>query len=925
MSATVRRFFGIVAPLAMLAVILSILYDGRHFEAERSAILTRERSYLQEQQQKIANIFSLVVSDLNFLTNSWEIHEILIKNNTITLDNLKKKIVAFSVKRDIYDQVRLLDITGMEIARADKRENGAVIVPENELQNKSERYYFRNAIGLSKNSIYISRFDLNKEHGIVEEPYKPVIRFSAPVFDAQKQCRGIVVLNYLGNNLLEELERTASTETHGQPLLVNREGYWLKGLLPEDAWGFMIRDRSEQTIKNRFPEIWHKISSSESGQISTPAGLFTFQTLYPLREPQKFHAENIIAGNELYWKLISFLPHEQLNSSVTSFRTRLIAANGVFLMILCIWGWLLASAQSRHLRSEENFNDARNKIKILASVFDNAVEGITITKTNGEIINVNPGFTAITGYTAEEAIGKNPRILKSEHHDADFYREMWRNLTEKGFWNGEIWNRRKTGEAYPEWLSITTIKDRNGKASHYVAVFYDISDIKRGEEQLRYQANHDSLTGLPNRQLLIDRLETVLAHAQRHDLSLAVLFLDMDNFKTINDSLGHNVGDFFLQQVAKILEDCVREEDTVARIGGDEFIVLLPEIKHEQDAIQVARRIVEAFTRPLNIKGNELFASASIGISIYPDDGRHADNLIKNADLAMYEAKASGKNSYRLFTRSMNELMVRRLELENSLRRALDRQEFEVLYQPKVNTATGDISSCEALVRWRRNGQLVSPMEFIPLAEETGLIVPIGKWVLRRACQEACAWYEKGYPVRVAVNLSPRQFEQADLVDTVISILEETKLPHVLLELEITEGIVMDNVDDAIHTLRQLREQEVSFAIDDFGTGYSSLQYLRKLPLDSLKIDRAFIKELPVNEGDVAITTATISMAHALGLKVVAEGVETVEQFQFLKEHNCEFIQGYLFSKPVDTTAFQKLLEQGTEIMQEIEKQAQTV
>ncbi|MDH3346482.1 MAG: EAL domain-containing protein [Desulfobulbaceae bacterium] len=551
------------------------------------------------------------------------------------------------------------------------------------------------------------------------------------------------------------------------------------------------------------------------------------------------------------------------------------------------------------------------QLLLLASVFENSVEGITITDKDGNIEKVNPGFTAITGYEASEVIGRNPRILKSDLHDDSFYASMWRGIKEEGFWSGEIWNRKKSGEPYPERLSITAIKDNLGNISHHVAVFYDISEIKRGEEKLRYQAYHDVLTGLPNRQLFIDRLEMSLAHAKRTNTSLAVLSLDLDNFKNINDSIGHNIGDMFLQEVANLLLSTCRVDDSVARLGGDEFIILLPEIIDETEAFSGAKKVMDALSQPITIGSSQLFAGVSIGITIYPTDGLDASTLIKNADMAMHRAKETGKNRYQLFTESLNDKVTNRIRLENDLRYGLERDEFEVYYQPRVNLISGKIEGSEALLRWhRRNGEPISPMEFIPVAESTGLIVPLGEWVLRTACFQTKKWHDRGYPISISVNLSPRQFHQKGLDKTIADILGQSGLAAKFLEFEITESLLMDNVNQAIELLRLLRKTGIRFSIDDFGTGYSSLQYLKQLPIDALKIDRAFIMELPHNEDDVAITSATISMARSLGLHVVAEGVETVEQLDFLRKMDCEQIQGYIFSKPVEAPIIEKYLLQ---------------
>jgi len=556
---------------------------------------------------------------------------------------------------------------------------------------------------------------------------------------------------------------------------------------------------------------------------------------------------------------------------------------------------------------------AEEQLTLAARVFDSSIEGITIIDAHGTIQSVNRAFTHITGYSAEEAIGRNPSILKSDRHDQEFYRNLWTSLLNEGRWEGEIWNRRKNGEVYPEHLTITAIADDNGQVTHHVAVFHDMSEIRSYEEQLHFHAYHDALTGLPNRLLMLDRCRVAISHAQRQHKQMAVLALDLDNFKHINDSLGHTIGDVLLQQVAERLKNGIGSEHAVGRMGGDDFAILIEQCEDEKDAVRVAEQAIALFAEPFNLAIYETFVTLTIGITFFPGDGQDADTLLKNAELAMYRAKEEGKNRYQLFTSAMNARVVHRLSLENNLRKALDRNEFTLHYQPKVATRTRRMAGMEALIRWQTSdGHLVPPLDFIPLAEETGLIIPIGEYVLRQACLDTRAWLEKDNSLVVSVNLSPRQFTQEDLVRSILAILEETGMPAINLELEITESAVMFNENAAMAKLFELKEAGIRLGLDDFGTGYSSLHFLRKLPIHTLKIDRAFVKELPLEPSSAAIASTIVALAQALHLNVVAEGVENREQFDFLAGLNCTEIQGFLFSKPVTAGAFSALVRGNT-------------
>ncbi|MDP2903035.1 MAG: EAL domain-containing protein, partial [Methylovulum sp.] len=554
------------------------------------------------------------------------------------------------------------------------------------------------------------------------------------------------------------------------------------------------------------------------------------------------------------------------------------------------------------------------ELKMAAKVIENTLEGVLVADSDGTILSVNPAFTRITGYTAEEAIGKTPRLLRSNHHDVRFYQQLWVSLLSTGQWQGEIWNRRKDGEAYPEWLTISAIRGENGVVQQYVSVFNDITKYKQQEAHIHHQAYYDALTDLPNRLLFADRLKLAVAHAYRNRQQLAVMFLDLDRFKQINDGFGHHVGDRLLQEVAKRLQALLRADDTVARLGGDEFTLLLPNLPNTDDATKVADQVIKTFDRPITIERHEIFTSTSIGIAIYPYDGMDAETLMKNADSAMYLAKRNGRNSHQLYTPDMNESAAEQLILENQLRRAIERDELVLHYQPQVNANTGEVVGIEALLRWLHPEKgLLYPLEFMALAEESGLIVAIGEWVLRTACVQNKCWQAIACKaVKVAVNVSARQFCHPHFVRLVGQVLEEVGMEPCWLELELTENILLRDIEQTISKLQNLKALGITLSIDDFGTGYSSMAYIKNFPFDTVKIDPSFIRDVAVNTNDAEIAKAIIAMAHSMNLKVIAEGVETIGQRDFMRTHRCDDIQGFYISQPLDAESMGEHLCRGT-------------
>ncbi len=545
--------------------------------------------------------------------------------------------------------------------------------------------------------------------------------------------------------------------------------------------------------------------------------------------------------------------------------------------------------------------EAEVALSLSAKVFEHNGEAIMITDANNRIMMINKSFSDITGYNKEDAIGQFPSFLASGKHDVDFYRQLWGTLNSENIWRGEIWNKRKGGDIYPEWLTITRVLDEQEQVTHHIAIFLDITERKKEEERTKFLANYDVLSGLPNRYLLNDRIEQSIALAQRHESKFAVLFIDLDHFKNINDSLGHDIGDELLQHVAERLKICLRRTDTLARLGGDEFIAILNDINTADEATYVAEKIIDALDSAFEIRSSHLHITPSIGISIYPDDGTTQMQLMRNSDLAMYKAKQSGRNSFAYFEEEMNIRAVERLRLESDLRYAIEANQLMLYYQPKVSVKDEQVVGLEALLRWQHPEYgFISPAVFIPVAEQSGLINRIGDWVLRQAAMQLRIWESQGYAVvPIAVNLSAIQFAQKDLVERITNIVRDIGISNNLIELELTESALMDSNGDSTKKLDDLYAAGFVLALDDFGTGYSSLSRLKLLPVQRLKIDQSFVRDIATDSNDESIVRATSVLAHALGMTVTAEGVESREQLAFITELGCEEYQGYLYSRPV--------------------------
>ncbi len=683
-------------------------------------------------------------------------------------------------------------------------------------------------------------------------------------------------------------------------------------------------DTEGQVLNELDPE--HREMVQTLLQVATPEGTFLDYDWYRPGKEGRFSKHSLVQSvPEWGWVLVATsyqhslqqtLERQQIaleEQTTKDVRYMLVVMMATLLVALAVAlllsHWLrdlVRRYQSAIDQQRDQLEARARELQLAATVFESASEGAMISDADNRIMAVNPAFCAITGFKEEDVLGKTPSLFSSGRHSEHFFEQMWQQLRSEKRWEGEVWNRRRSGEVYPQWLSITVVEDAKGNIRNYVAMLNDVTERKQAETQLKYLADFDTLTDLPNRRLLRDRTIQALTKARGSGEQLALLVIGLDRFKHINDSLGHGAGDALLKQLALRLSDHVQPNETLSRIGGDEFAILLPKVESLASLEQRVEDYLHVISEAVHIEDHHLVVTASIGVALYPYDGSDFESLLKSADTALYHAKGEGRNTSRFFAPVMNQQVSDRLIMENNLRHALHRNELELYFQPQFCFQSQSITGCEALLRWNSPNGMVMPDRFIPLAEETGLIVPIGNWVLQEACKQAKQWQSMACkPLSVAVNVSAVQF-RPELVDEVRSALETSGLDPQLLVLEVTESLLMSDVQGSVSLLEKLRALGTLIALDDFGTGYASLAYLKRFALDKLKIDRTFIMGIPEDSDDSAITSSIIDIARHLKLVTVAEGVETQAHVDFLQAAGCHQAQGYFFDKPLPSAEFEK-------------------
>jgi diguanylate cyclase (GGDEF)-like protein/PAS domain S-box-containing protein len=841
--------------------------------AKQSDLLLHDISFILQEE------LSRISGDIFYLTSKYK------KEHTKS-EPITNELLDFMRYKNSYKELHIFDLRGKELLLISSQNNEIILEEELDSSAHPDLLYIQEALKLNEEEIFISKLNT----------HPPLLKVASPIFNQLGKKQGVLVLDISFDTLFEKLVNYTK-HTKLNIFIANHEGEWI--FAPQTQ-----QHKGANKVLDKSSLLWEEIQRYESAKVRGDANTFYFKLFNPLKNIQHYDIlhkdlKSTTLTDSFLDKKLEFILIVEVQEGVIAQKTWENVSKGLpyfifgFFLVLFFLVLLLKMLQERIKNTAE--------LKLAASCFENAEDGMVITDPTTKIIKVNKRYTEITGYDEEELIGQKTNILSSGWTSHEVYKNMWADLMEKNFWEGEITDRRHDGSVYSQWLRIITIRDHRENIINFLGVTTDITERKKSEEKIKKLAYQDALTGLPNRTLFDDRLTKAIEVAKRYNRKLGLLFVDLDDFKLINDTSGHYVGDMFLMQIAQTLNKSIRQSDTLARFGGDEFVILLEDYE-KTDIVAIAQRILDDLKEPLHLNGIEYLPTASIGIAIFPDDAKDKIELLQHADTAMYKAKDFGKNNYCFYQLDMNVAINFRLSKERNLKKALEKEELFVMFQPQVSLTEKKVMGVEALLRWHNEELgIVPPDRFIHVAESIGLIIPFTNFVLEQSCKAIKRFDAQGLSsMKIAVNISSFHIKKENFVSSVHQIIKAHDVDPKRIELEITEGALIENIEDSINKLETLKALGFSVAIDDFGTGYSSLAYLKKFNFDKLKIDREFVRHLPTDLDDISIIKAIIAVAKALNMTLIAEGAETQENIKFLEENSCDMIQGYFFSKPLN-------------------------
>jgi len=887
--------FIIIFSLALVYTVFKVEY---HIQKE---LFEKESFFiLKEQNIKIAQNLESVTSDISYLSQK---QNILSSFSTFLAPSDSAELLDFVQSHSAYEQLRTIDLEGKERFRINRLANVPKVVQKSNLQSKKSRYYVTKALTLNRGEFYISALDLNIENKKVERPYRPTLRIATPVFDREGEKRGVIVLNVNYGAFLNYLQSSLKKDEI-ELFIANHKGAWIIAPKKEDSWRFMFGEVQNQ-LKEFSPKLWEQISTQRGDIIDSKQYLCNYKVIRPLELIEQnfsFKDKTSTTFNQGLDENLQWYFVVAISNKVLTQRTLTNVYKGLpylFLGVLILFilsTYLIYLIEKMLLQTKE--------LKLAASYFLNSDNGMVITDTSTKILQVNPRYEEITGYRKDELMGRMINMLSSGLTSKKTYQKMWESIETTGKWEGELSDRKKDGSAYIQLLRIYAIKDERGKVENYLGITTDITEKRESDQKIHKLAFEDIVTGLPNRKYFENELIKTIASSKQNRRSIAVIFIDLDNFKWINVTAGHLIGDHFLREVAKRLDNSLSLEHLMARFSGDKFFIIIDFANYHLVPL-LAKQLLQSLQQPIKVNEDEFFTTASMGIAFYPQDASTAQKLIQHANTAMYQAKADGKNRYRFFASTMNKEVNREFSLESHLNHAIKNNEFQLLFQPQISLKTKEVVGAEALIRWK-SAELgdVYPNEFIPVAELSDKIIPITMWVIKESCKMLKKIQRYKKDISLAVNISSRHIKNNNFTRDIYEAVSSEGILAKQIELEITEGSLIENIEETIEKINTLKSYGFRIAIDDFGTGYSSLSYLKKFGFHKLKIDRAFVYNLPHDKENNSLTKAIITISKTFNMKVIAEGAETKEHIAFLEENKCDMVQGYYFSKPLSSKDF---------------------